>query len=172
LSADSPYVNRFNLKNYLKAQHVWVSKTGMGVGFGVNPEKSGGLGSIDAALQRLGQKRQISVFTRHYQMPAMLTANKDLIATLPTRVARMQANNDDIVIKEPPFFIPEFELTMAWSPLLQHHPAHRWLRQLIQHVSRQIIAEDRIKYPLQTAIQDGSLHTQPIDLVEIDPDRQ
>ena len=172
LSADSPYVNRFNLKNYLKAQHVWVSKTGMGVGFGVNPEKSGGLGSIDAALQRLGQKRQISVFTRHYQMPAMLTANKDLIATLPTRVARMQANNDDIVIKEPPFFIPEFELTMAWSPLLQHHPAHRWLRQLIQHVSRQIIAEDHIKYPLQTAIQDGSLHTQPIDLVEIDPDRQ
>lgn len=59
LSADSPYVERFNLKNYLKAQHVWVSKTGMGVGFGVNPEKSGGLGAIDQALQRLGQKRQI-----------------------------------------------------------------------------------------------------------------
>ena len=39
-------------------------------------------------------------------------------------------------------------------------------------MSRQIIAEERIKYPLQTAIQDGSLHTQPIDLVEIDPDRQ
>lgn len=59
LSADSPYVERFNLKNYLKAQHVWVSKAGMGVGFGVNPEKSGGLGAIDQALQRLGQKRQI-----------------------------------------------------------------------------------------------------------------
>lgn len=143
LSADSPYVSRFNLKNYLKAQHVWVSKTGMGVGFGVNPEKSGGLGSIDQALQRLGQKRQISVFTRHYQMPAMLAANKDLIATLPTRVAKLQAhNNPQIVVKEPPFFIPEFELTMAWSPLLQHHPAHRWLRQLILHVARQVIAEE------------------------------
>ena len=55
LSADSSYANRFNLKNYLKAHHIWVSKTGMGVGFGVNPEKSGGLGSIDQALQRLGQ---------------------------------------------------------------------------------------------------------------------
>ncbi|MDK9905321.1 LysR substrate-binding domain-containing protein, partial [Klebsiella pneumoniae] len=142
LSAESPYVNRFNLKNYLKAQHVWVSKTGMGVGFGVNPDKSGGLGSIDQALQRLGQKRQISVFTRHYQMPAMLAANKDLIATLPTRVARMQANNDSIVLKEPPFFIPEFELTMAWSPLLQHHPAHSWLRQLIMHVARQVVADE------------------------------
>ena len=142
LSAEGPYANRFNLKNYLKAQHVWVSKTGMGVGFGVNPEKSGGLGSIDQALQRLGQKRQISVFTRHYQMPAMLAANKDLIATLPTRVARMQANNDSIIMEEPPFFIPEFELTMAWSPLLQHHPAHRWLRQLIMHVARQVVAEE------------------------------
>ena len=143
LSADSSYANRFNLKNYLKAHHIWVSKTGMGVGFGVNPEKSGGLGSIDQALQRLGQKRQISVFTRHYQMPAMLVANKDLIATLPTRVARLQAdNNPNIIIKEPPFFIPEFELTMAWSPLLQHHPAHRWLRQLILHVARQVIAEE------------------------------
>ncbi len=142
LSSESPYANRFNLKNYLKAQHVWVSKTGMGVGFGVNPEKSGGLGSIDQALQRLGQKRQISVFTRHYQMPAMLAANKDLIATLPTRVARMQANNDSIIMEEPPFFIPEFELTMAWSPLLQHHPAHRWLRQLIMHVARQVVAEE------------------------------
>lgn len=143
LSADSPYLQRFNLKNYLKAKHVWVSKTGMGVGFGVNPEKSGGLGSIDQALQRLGQKRQISVFTRHYQMPAMLAANKDLIATLPSRVAHLQAhNNSNIVVKEPPFFIPEFELTMAWSPLLQHHPAHRWLRQLILHVARQVISEE------------------------------
>lgn len=151
LSADSPHIENFNLKSYLKAQHVWVSKTGMGVGFGVNPDKSGGLGSIDQALHRLGQKRQISVFTRHYQMPAMLSANKDLIATLPTRVAKMQANNDDIIIKEPPFFIPEFELTMAWSPLLQHHPAHRWLRQLITHVARQVVAEEEALAQVKTS---------------------
>lgn len=142
LSAQSPYADRFNLKNYLAAQHIWVSKTGMGVGFGVNPDKSGGLGSIDQALERLGQKRKITVFTRHYQMPALLIANKDLIATLPTRVAKLQAQNRRIVIKEPPFFIPEFELTMAWSPLLQHHPAHRWLRQLIMHVARQMMQEE------------------------------
>lgn len=142
LSAKSPLLKQFNLKNYLAAQHIWVSKTGMGVGFGVNPEKSGGLGWIDQSLQRLGQKRNISVFTRHYQMPALLSANADLIATLPTRVAQMQAKNKDIVIKPPPFFIPEFELTMAWSPLLHHHPAHRWLRQLIQHVARQMVEDE------------------------------
>ena len=40
----------------------------MGVGFGVNPDKQGGLGWIDQALERIGQRRKISVFTRHYQM--------------------------------------------------------------------------------------------------------
>ena len=29
--------NHFDLENYLKASHVWVSKTGMGIGVGVEP---------------------------------------------------------------------------------------------------------------------------------------
>jgi hypothetical protein len=62
----------------------------MGVGFGVNPDKQAGLGWIDQALERIGQKRKISVFTRHYQMPALLAQNVDF-ATLPTRMARLQA---------------------------------------------------------------------------------
>jgi DNA-binding transcriptional LysR family regulator len=136
LHCDSPIVDHFNLKTYLDAQHIWVSKTGMGVGFGVNPEKSGGLGWIDQAIARLGKKRKISIFTRHYQMPALLAANADLIATLPSRVAKLQATNPRLVIKDPPFYVPEFELKMAWCPLLHHHPAHRWLRQLILFVER------------------------------------
>ncbi len=143
LAANNSSIDHFNLKSYLEAQHIWVSKTGMGVGFGVNPEKSGGLGWIDQALDRMGQKRKISIFTRHYQMPALLAANADLIATLPTRVARLQAQNPRIVIKDPPFYIPEFELKMAWCPLLHHHPAHRWLRQLIMFTARQIIDEEK-----------------------------
>ncbi len=143
LAANNSSIDHFNLKSYLEAQHIWVSKTGMGVGFGVNPEKSGGMGWIDQALDRIGQKRKISIFTRHYQMPALLAANADLIATLPTRVARLQAQNPRIVIKDPPFYIPEFELKMAWCPLLHHHPAHRWLRQLIMFTARQIIDEEK-----------------------------
>ncbi|HCO65315.1 MAG TPA: LysR family transcriptional regulator, partial [Alcanivorax sp.] len=46
--------------------------------------------------------------TRHYQMPALLAMNNDLVATLPSRVARMQAQNARLVIKAPPFEIPEF----------------------------------------------------------------
>ena len=124
LNDKHPAVTHLNLKSYLDAQHIWVSKTGMGVGFGVNPDKQAGLGWIDQALERIGQRRKISVFTRHYQMPALLAQNVDLIATLPTRMARLQTQNPKLVIKDPPFYIPEFELKMAWCPLLHHHPAH------------------------------------------------
>ena len=57
-------------------------------------------------------------------------------------MARLQAENPLIVVKDPPFYIPEFELKMAWTPLLHHHPAHRWLRQLIIFVARQVVAEE------------------------------
>lgn len=140
LNRDNPIANNFNLESYLSAQHIWVSKTGFGVGFGMNPEKLGGLGWIDQALMRIGRSRKISIFTRHYQMPALLAMNNDLIATLPTRVARMQAQNSSLLIQEPPFPIPEFELKMAWSPLLHHNAAHRWLRKLIQEEAEHIVA--------------------------------
>ena len=40
LSPDNPILEHFTLDNYLAADHIWVSKTGMGVGVGVNPDDS------------------------------------------------------------------------------------------------------------------------------------
>ena len=143
MSKKNPAAENFNLKAYLNAQHIWVSKTGMGVGFGVNPEKSGGLGWIDQALQRIGRKRKITIFTRHYQTPGLLVQNNDLVATLPTKIARMQAENPKLVILDPPFYIPEFELKMAWSPLLHPNAGHQWLRRLIMYTSERIADDER-----------------------------
>ncbi len=143
LNRDNPIADGFDLDAYLSAQHIWVSKTGFGVGFGMNPDKLGGLGWIDQALMRIGKARRISIFTRHYQMPALLAMNNDLVATLPQRIARMQARNPDLLIKEPPFEIPAFELKMAWSPMLHHNTAHRWLRRLIQEEAEEIAMADK-----------------------------
>lgn len=159
INRDNPIVENFNLKTYLAAQHIWVSKTGMGVGFGVNPEKSGGLGWIDTALQRIGQKRKITIFTRHYQMPGLLAQNNDLVATLPTRVARMQAENPRLVMRDPPFYIPPFELKMAWSPLVHTNAGHQWLRRLIAYIAERL-REDLPPQPDEPAVRE-----------EDDPDR-
>jgi len=123
LSANNPLLKDFTLENYLKAQHIWVSKTGMGVGVGVNPRDVQRLGWVDAAIAKLGKKRNISVFTRHYQAAMKLAEQNDLVVTLPTLAAQLQHNNPALVLKTPPLEIPPLELKLAWSPLLQHNPA-------------------------------------------------
>lgn len=140
MSAQNPLVNDFTLENYLAASHIWVSKTGFGVGVGVNPEDVQRLGWVDEALVKLGAKRNISVFTRHYQVAMLLAKQHDLVATLPSRVARLKSESAQLVLKEPPFNIPPIELTMAWSPLLHHNPGHRWLRKLIADVADSLAA--------------------------------
>ncbi len=133
-------LQNYDLAAYLESNHIWVSKTGMGVGTGVNPSKDKAvqLGWVDEALALVGHKRKISVFTRHYQMPALLALNNDLVATLPTKIARMQALSGDLILVDPPFKIPPFELKMAWSPLLHHNPPHQWMRKLIAEESARL----------------------------------
>jgi DNA-binding transcriptional LysR family regulator len=141
LSPENPVLNDFTLENYLQANHVWVSKTGMGVGVGVDPSDVQRLGWVDAALNRLGKKRQIRVFTRHYQAAMTLAEQNDLIVTLPTRAAQLKLNNPRVVLREPPLEIPPLELKMAWSPLLQHNPANKWLRKLIVDTARELTGQ-------------------------------
>jgi DNA-binding transcriptional LysR family regulator len=138
LSPDNQILEDFNLDAYLAADHIWVSKTGMGVGVGVNPDDVQRLGWVDAALDGLGKKRRIRVFTRHYQAAMTLAEQNDLIVTLPTRATELKRDNPRVVARPVPFEIPPLELQMAWSPLLQHNPGHRWIRQLITQIARSI----------------------------------
>jgi DNA-binding transcriptional LysR family regulator len=138
LSPENPVLEDFSLENYLKANHVWVSKTGMGVGVGVDPDDVQRLGWVDVALAKLGKKRQIRVFTRHYQAAMTLAEQNDLIVTLPTRAALLKRDNPRVVLRDPPLDIPPLELKMAWSPLLQHNPANKWLRKLIADTAREL----------------------------------
>ena len=138
LSPQNPVLKDFTLENYLKADHVWVSKTGMGVGVGVDPGDVQRLGWVDLALDKLGKKRQIRVFTRHYQAAMTLAEQNDLIVTLPTRAAQLNASNPRVVLRDPPMDIPPLQLKMAWSPLLQHNPANKWLRKLIADTAREL----------------------------------
>jgi DNA-binding transcriptional LysR family regulator len=139
ISHHNPIRNHFDLENYLEASHVWVSKTGMGIGVGVEPGASQQLGWVDDALAKLGKTRRIRVFTRHYQAAMKLAELRDLIITVPSKAANLLKDHPDIIILPPPFEIPEIELKMAWSPLLQHNPAHQWLRRLITQVTREVI---------------------------------
>ncbi len=133
---ENPIVDSFDLDSYIGSQHVWVSKTGMGVGVGVNPEDVQRLGWVDVTLNKIGKKRSIRVFTRHYQAAMSMVENKDLVLTIPSRAARLNAGNPNLVFLPPPFEIPEIDLDMAWSGLLHQNPAHRWFRRTVAEVAQ------------------------------------
>lgn len=138
MHADNPLAADYTFDNYLAARHIWVSKTGMGRGVGVNPRESMRLGRVDEALAELDQGRHIAVFTRHYQIAVLLARQPDLVATLPTRLARTLTGDPALVIRRVPFAIPPFELKMIWSPLLHHNPDHVWMRRLVQAAAEAI----------------------------------
>ena len=131
INAQNPVLKNFNLDSYLKAQHIWVSKTGFGVGVGMDPKDVQKLGWVDEALAKLGKQRSISVFTRNYHVAMHLAVGIDLIATLPSRAAKLYENDPTMAIMDPPFAIPSIELKMIWSPLLHQDASPIWFRRLI-----------------------------------------
>lgn len=142
VSADNPIRKNWSLESYLAARHVWVSKTGMGVGVGVSPDDVQRLGWVDEALRDFGARREITVFTRHYQASLILARHHNLVVTIPSLTVRAIDDASGVVILKPPFHIPRMKLKMVWSPLVQHDPGHRWMRQLIKAVSDEIVGRD------------------------------
>jgi len=138
ISSKNPRKDNFDLNAYLAGQHIWVSKTGFGVGVGIDPNEVQKLGWVDAELTKLGKQRDIRVFTRHYHAALQMAKTQNLIATLPSRAAKIFADDPGVTIVDPPFDIPPIALKMAWSALLHHDAGHIWLRRLIGSVGNEI----------------------------------
>ncbi len=144
MSKEHPLNEKFDLESYLKAQHIWVSKTGFGVGVGIDPNEVQKLGWVDAELTKIGKQRSIRVFTRHYHAALQIAKTQNLIATLPSKAAKLFADDPSVVLKAPPFDIPPIALKMAWSALLHHDAGHIWLRRLIGDVAAEMNAGNDI----------------------------
>ena len=142
MRADNPLREGFNFEKYLQANHVWVNKTGMGVATGVNPDDIQKLGWVDIALDNLGKRRSIGVYTRHYISAIQHTQQQDLVATVATRSTHLVDHFDNLAVVAAPFKIPDIELHMVWSPLLHHNIAHKWFRNLIRDVADEIQTEE------------------------------
>jgi DNA-binding transcriptional LysR family regulator len=138
VNSQNPVVQNFDLTQYLSCSHIWVSKTGFGVGVGIDPNEVQKLGWVDAELTKIGKQRDIRVFTRHYHVALQLAKAQNLIATLPSKAAQLYQDDADVEILDPPFDIPPIALKMAWSALLQHDAGHIWLRRLIAEVGAEL----------------------------------
>lgn len=135
MKSNHPKAQQFDLNAYLASQHIWVSKTGFGIGVGIDPNEVQKLGWVDAELTKIGKQRDIRVFTRHYHAALQIAKTQNLIATLPSKAAKIFKDDPSVTIVQPPFDIPPIALKMAWSALLHHDAGHIWLRRLIGEVA-------------------------------------
>ncbi|MGS2723032.1 LysR family transcriptional regulator [Porticoccus sp. GXU_MW_L64] len=136
---DHPYAAQQTLEQYLSAEHMWVNKTGLGAAQGVSRKADvHKLGWVDEALAALDESRNIRVFSRHYMVASHLERLPHLIATLPRRMAMVQAQNPDLRIVKVPFQVVPIEVKMAWSPLLQHSAPHKWLRRSLLETAKTV----------------------------------
>ena len=117
---------RLTLTRYCSAAHVLVAPRGT----------PGSL--VDAALAAEGKARRIALALPHFLVVPHVVAGSDLIATLASRVASRFAGVLDLVTSPTPFPMPKFQISLAWHERFQHDAAHRWLRDQLVAVSKDL----------------------------------
>jgi DNA-binding transcriptional LysR family regulator len=82
---------------------------------------------IDDVLATLSRTREVAMAVPSYNQVALVLAQTDCVATLPSRVLDRYTSIVDVI--DAPFDIPTFQLAMAWHPRAQQDESLRWLRE-------------------------------------------
>jgi DNA-binding transcriptional LysR family regulator len=90
---------------------------------------------IDTWLGEHGLARRIAL-RAPYLSAAPIIAQSDLVANLSRRIAQEFVRNHPLELREPPYESKQVRTTMLWHRRLDHHPAHRWLRDVIASVAK------------------------------------
>ena len=92
--------------------------------------------AVDKALAALGQTREVAYLGPNFSSVAMVVRGTNMLATAPSRLAdsifRGLAWIDAPVDLEPSKFF------MVWHIRNRHSPRHKWFREMIKHVARDL----------------------------------
>lgn len=114
--------DNLTLEHFLKYPHILVTMAGDTRGF------------MDRLLADRGLKRRVAVSLPFNLVVPELIAQTDMLATMPTRVARLSAWRG-LRSFSVPIESAGYRETMLWHGRNDSDPAHRWLRNLIEAVS-------------------------------------
>jgi DNA-binding transcriptional LysR family regulator len=95
-------------------------------------------GPVDAALAARGARRVVAVRVASFLTGPVLVAGSDLIITLPERMARLLADGLGLVVFETPVPLASFATYAGWHEAQQHDPVHRWLRDQVVAVAKEV----------------------------------
>jgi len=127
--ADHPEIDRtITKKQYERLKHVNMLPPGrLRVG-------------LFQALERQGLKREVAVSVTHFLAIPEMVAVTDYCATLPKQICRRLAGDPRLKVIPAPVDLGSFPVQMAWHVRYRHDPAHRWLRELVGKVARDMSA--------------------------------
>ncbi|MDQ2090980.1 LysR family transcriptional regulator [Marimonas arenosa] len=91
-------------------------------------------GMGDAALAAVGRERRVVMTMPVFSGVYNAVADSDLVALLPTQLARRAAQRLGLDIFRPPMPIAPAQLCMVWHRRASHDPAHTWLRDQIARI--------------------------------------
>ncbi|MBV8869861.1 MAG: LysR family transcriptional regulator, partial [Acetobacteraceae bacterium] len=85
-------------------------------------------GVVDEALAKAGVSRRVVAAVPYFLAALATVARTDLLATVPSRVARCHAAGFGLATAVPPVPVRSFPVRMVWSRRLGADPALAWLR--------------------------------------------
>lgn len=123
--ADHPEVGRrLGLAKFCALEHLLIAPRGT----------RGGI--VDGKLAELGLRRRVALLVPSFLSAPEIVAQSDLIATLPTRIARLAASRLPLRVLPPPLEVPGFSMMQYWSAVHTDDPAHRFLRGAMERAAR------------------------------------
>lgn len=123
MRAGHPLAGRLTLDAYLRAGHVRVATIADEEGH-----------PVDDKLEATNRARDIRTVVPHVLMTPSILQTSDLIATLPTRLAKLVAQQGALVTASLPLELSGFDVSMIWHKRLEEDDASRWLRGLLREV--------------------------------------
>jgi DNA-binding transcriptional LysR family regulator len=112
-------------KAFAEQLHLEISSSGEDTGF------------IDSWLTEHGVARRIALRTP-YLSAASILVQSDMIAILSRRIAQEFVRSHPLEVRDLPCDSPLVRTVMLWHRRLDRHPAHRWLRTVVQSVSQSL----------------------------------
>jgi len=106
-------------------------------------DPSSGHYQADALLESMGVKRRIGLRLHHFSVLPHLIANSDYAAIVPLRVAEMFTAQWPVTIRELPFGMPTFDVSLYWNGTEPRSPARSWFQQTIADALRRPLRDAR-----------------------------
>jgi len=81
---------------------------------------------------------QVKAWLPNFQMTLDTVSQTDCIAMVPSKLIKLHKNRYRVRTLPIPFEVPPIDERVFWHPRNEHDPAHKWFRETLQLIIRQI----------------------------------